>query len=544
MQGVGSRKGVPTQVPFDLRTTREAFKALPRHVQKSAVMNITGVVVSGAQKFHKWGPQWADQYCALCQSHDTTQHRVFECPVGDACRTRHPDTVTWLRDQRPEWTHLAMAHQCPAERAVYQGRELPQLDPPPCRDVVCWTFYTDGTCQSPGIPAASRAAWGVIQDVYQSDEDRLNVAAGPGNGTAIPDGLLCAACGLCPGHQSPLRAELCAIWVAMQLVRVQDSDLPVNIHTDCQVAVDFHCWKSLGHLALPEPCMNHDLAQAIWDSWPAGYVAVHKIKAHRDSAMAVSTLDWWGITANHLADRLANTALSTETPAVVALADTVADHKRQERAQLQQALGFLVELALVRKEAIEAHEKANSEPTDPDPGQAELGTGHEPRPIPREIAALRHLGAWLPTTPRIIPFTELTQQQAVCCNVGGRIADLVWQWLHTIQWPDGPSAPHDWGVSWLELLFNFYLCTGQRFPVRIETVQGRKTQIQQYVPFDSNEAVARPLLFRVLEEQISHLTCRSDTILGVAHISSRSGVLPCSPRIRRPTRPATWTADS
>ena len=98
MQGVGSRKGVPTQAPFDLHTTREAFKALPGHVQKSAVMNITGVVVSGAQKFHKWGPQWADQYCALCQSHDTTQHRVFECPVGDACRSRHPDTVTWLRD--------------------------------------------------------------------------------------------------------------------------------------------------------------------------------------------------------------------------------------------------------------------------------------------------------------------------------------------------------------------------------------------------------------------------------------------------------------
>ena len=124
-----------------------------------------------------------------------------------------------------------------------------------------------------------------------------------GNGTAIPDGLLCAACGLCPGHQSPLRAELCAIWAAMQLVRVQDSDLPVNIHTDCQAAVDLvtrlHCWKSLGHLALPEPCMNHDLAQAIRDSWAAGYVAVHKIKAHRDSG---------GITANHLADRLANTA--------------------------------------------------------------------------------------------------------------------------------------------------------------------------------------------------------------------------------------------
>ena len=56
MHGVGGRKGIPTQVPFDLQTTREAFRALPRHVQKSAVMNITGVAVSGARKFHQCGP--------------------------------------------------------------------------------------------------------------------------------------------------------------------------------------------------------------------------------------------------------------------------------------------------------------------------------------------------------------------------------------------------------------------------------------------------------------------------------------------------------
>ena len=87
-----TEKGVPAQAPFDLQTAREAFTALPRHVQKSAVMNITGVVVSGTQKYHKWGPQWADQLA---------------------------------RGQRPEWTHLAVAHQCPEEpllRAVSRQR--------------------------------------------------------------------------------------------------------------------------------------------------------------------------------------------------------------------------------------------------------------------------------------------------------------------------------------------------------------------------------------------------------------------------------------
>ena len=89
MHGVGGRKGIPTQVPFDLQTTREAFRALPRHVQKSAVMNITGVAVSGARKFHQWGAQWADQYCVLCQCQDTTQHRVFECPIGERGLQQH-----------------------------------------------------------------------------------------------------------------------------------------------------------------------------------------------------------------------------------------------------------------------------------------------------------------------------------------------------------------------------------------------------------------------------------------------------------------------
>ena len=36
-----------------------------------------------------------------------------------------------------------------------------------------------------------------------------------------------------------------------------------------------------------------------------------------------------------------------------------------------------------------------SDPTDPDPDPAVPGAGLEPRPIPREIAALRHLGTWL-----------------------------------------------------------------------------------------------------------------------------------------------------
>ena len=68
---------------------------------------------------------------------------------------------------------------------------------------------------------------------------------------------------------------------------------------------------------------------------------------------------------------------------MVALADTIASHKRQERDQLLQAFNFMVELALVRKEAIEAHEKATSKPTDPDPDPAVPGAApHSTRLLP------------------------------------------------------------------------------------------------------------------------------------------------------------------
>ena len=64
-------------------------------------------------------------------------------------------------------------------------------------------------------------------------------------------------------------------------------------------------------------------------------------------------------------------------------------------------------------------------------------------------------------------------------------------WCNTLKWPSDIcnradyKCKDDWGVSWLELFFNFCLCTRKFFPIRIE---GRKKD-SVYIDFHSKEAM-------------------------------------------------------
>ena len=58
--------------------------------------------------------------------------------------------------------------------------------------------------------------------------------------------------------------------------------------------------------------------------------------------------------------------------------------------------------------------------------------------------------------------------------------------LTTIEWSNPwYKRKDDWGISWLELFFNFCLCTRRFFPIRIE---GRKKD-SVYIDFHSDEAL-------------------------------------------------------
>ena len=67
-----------------------------------------------------------------------------------------------------------------------------------------------------------------------------------------------------------------------------------------------------------------------------------------------------------------------------------------------------------------------------------------------------------------IIFPELTIEVANCLSWGHKAGTAVYQWLQTVKWQSPVSSQEDdFGITYLELLFNFVLVTGCMLPVTI-----------------------------------------------------------------------------
>ena len=55
---------------------------------------------------------------------------------------------------------------------------------------------------------------------------------------------------------------------------------------------------------------------------------------------------------------------------------------------------------------------------------------------------------------------------------GVRLAHAVWNWISLLTWSTDPqqetSSALRWGISWLELFFNFYVTTGYTRPIEVD----------------------------------------------------------------------------
>lgn len=93
---------------------------------------------------------------------------------------------------------------------------------------------------------------------------------------------------------------------------------------------------------------------------------------------------------------------------------------------------------------------------------------------------------------------DMPDDSLFCANpLGAKLGKAVFLWSQTLQWPQddvGASCDHDnaimctWGISLLELLFNFIIVTGMYFPVRVSGVAGQST----FVDYHSIEASLLP----------------------------------------------------
>eukprot|EP00438_Fugacium_kawagutii_P023671 Skav209025 [mRNA] locus=scaffold2191:181405:182184:- [translate_table: standard] len=85
-----------------------------------------------------------------------------------------------------------------------------------------------------------------------------------------------------------------------------------------------------------------------------------------------------------------------------------------------------------------------------------------------------------------VDIPDLPSELAMCNLQGANLALYLVQWARSLQWPDEEhlSAQQRLGVTWMELLFNFYITTGQLPPVR---VSGHAVQ-SKYFPYHSDES--------------------------------------------------------
>jgi hypothetical protein len=76
------------------------------------------------------------------------------------------------------------------------------------------------------------------------------------------------------------------------------------------------------------------------------------------------------------------------------------------------------------------------------------------------------------------------------CLQGANLGKALFVWARQLQWPKEykEKDKNDWGMSWLELIFNFYITTGFNMPIRTEGYGAKSV----YVSYRSSEALLLP----------------------------------------------------
>jgi hypothetical protein len=149
-----------------------------------------------------------------------------------------------------------------------------------------------------------------------------------------------------------------------------------------------------------------------------------------------------------------------------------------------------------------------------------------------------------------LPIFEFDDDALHACLQGANIAKGLLLWSRLLRWPVGLQPDYDmkttgdWGVSWLELLFSFFLTTGFRCPIRLEGAGAQSKYIDYADPQalllpDNKRSVSLQILcFRNLWQNVTTLVqhdilpkFNSYKCFSISRLGFKSPVagIPCSP---------------
>ena len=461
--------------------TRSIFSRLDESQKRTIILNMVGGFQSEFSKA-KWACD-ADQKCMLCGQTDHLDHRMLYCPKLEAIREQFHDVVGFIKESRMSWIYHPFAHQfphLPVLQAFLQsiGSITDQVSI--SSDSETLRFYTDGGCDDPTEIDFRHGSWSVVLDKTNSDLERQNHAAAISPLTLNSPLFECVATGHVAGQQPASRGELQACVVACRAANGVQSCTKVDIFTDSQYVINMSeaIAKDMIRHRL-DKVANSDLVALLAKELSCKIFSFHKVKSHRHASEAVDYDDLWSIVGNHLADVACSLSLKRIPKEILDLLHAAREHRKTERRFLEKMLHFATAINRSRAQQLAKTEKP-SEGHDENSSHVADGEQQHEAVGNQALVILQNFSL---TYGETFVQVELSPQLALASLQGVRLAHAIWLWVSSLKWStneqqEGSSAIK-WGISWLELYFNFHVTTGMTFPIKVEG-QNKKVQYLNY----------------------------------------------------------------
>ena len=421
------------------------------HLAQSAV----GGFMSNAARA-TWDPLQCPR-CELCGQLDDKHHRLLTCPIAAPLRRFYQPLLDWILSEQPHWLHCPFPTAHDDERFLRLfWRSRPLVPPCPLEHLRGQLppevhFFTDGSCQRPGMPAARHAAWAVIMYAGASVPSlAADVCFWKSHGLPPPYWHVVAQ-GCVPGRQDINRAECCALVQALQVASSLGIRAPV-LWSDSANAIG-----ALSAARRPT-AMPRDLSFCA-DLLPVNLPALLqgatfcKVKAHQPLITDPAPGCWSNVAAlgNDIADCTAKTALRSDLDLVDETCARVARWRKEQADYFFLCCQYLVQLTMLVVPVRRAERLKVA---------AHNG-----------IADSTSSSSWLGLQPPLglaVSQVTLPPDWDECCGTWPEwYRGALSTWLRQLRWTTGlhGDCSHA-GVTYIELLTNFVVATGFLPPVR------------------------------------------------------------------------------
>lgn len=431
--------------------TVTVLKKFSDNERRQLLRELAGAYQLESQKLH-----WTDNNsgaCPFCGETDSRTHRLMDCPTFADTRVPFQLVLKQMQDEGMCFDEHAVVHYLP-DTHFHHIMHFQQPDVLVPHNIHAFAIqrsnanqpfniYIDGSCSHPSSPTTRYSAFAGVIDVATTDDQRRHLASKFLLQGIFPDTLQVCFSGRVKGEQSINRAELCAMTTAAAIEYG-------TIHSDSLYAVNK---VTQVRYQPPRPSMSnrdvlHDLHAIGLD--PS---RVKKIKANRDLHALTDMLELYHALGNSMVDTAAkHTCMHLNKPWQQELEK---QHEQMEltKTVLHSVMCLHVQLFQARSEMVQQMSRQESTII-PDEGKENVQF------------IVQSLCFWRPAeTQQLVWPTE--HEWFKHFSWGEELADLMLQWMTTLEWPTEPQGPFEKeiGVSWLELAVSFTMFAHRALPV-------------------------------------------------------------------------------